>query len=86
VTKHIRPPGRDSLPGYKTPAGEEGMAQYQTMRIRISNALRKQIQVFATREGTSPDDMIRTLLEDALALRVTVNSSPNRSNRPAQEQ
>jgi hypothetical protein len=48
------------------------MTQKKTIQIPVSNAVVKQVEALANEEGHEFEEMLRILLEDALALRETV--------------
>jgi hypothetical protein len=50
----------------------------KTAQVRIGGSMAKQIAALANREGLKFDEMVRTLLKDALALRETVRSGTKR--------
>ena len=51
------------------------MSRFTTMHIRVPNPVIRQIHILASKEGKSLNDMVNTLLEDALALRLTIENA-----------
>jgi hypothetical protein len=51
---------------------EDTMTYRKTVQIPVTNAVVKRVEVLADEEGQEFEEMLRILLEDALALRETV--------------
>jgi len=51
------------------------MSRFTTMHIRVPNSVIRQMHILASKEGKTLNEMANTLLEDALALRLTIENA-----------